>query len=82
MPKGDDTQDLSFGFTPLTYYKQLNSWLFQMRKSLSEQNDATVSMQTYIDNVLLNIMERYPELLEIMNKWLILLKSVSSEYNF
>ena len=51
-----------------------------MRISLSKQKDATLSMQTYIDNVLLNIMERYPELLEIRNKWLILFNSVLTEY--
>eukprot|EP00092_Neocalanus_flemingeri_P097721 GFUD01124587.1.p1 GENE.GFUD01124587.1~~GFUD01124587.1.p1 ORF type:complete len:360 (+),score=158.63 GFUD01124587.1:182-1261(+) len=40
----------------------------QLRKSLSEQKDINLHLQTYIDSVLLNIMERYPELLEIRNK--------------
>jgi len=40
----------------------------QLRKALSEQKDVNLHLQTYIDNVLLNIMERYPELLEIRNK--------------
>eukprot|EP00092_Neocalanus_flemingeri_P052991 GFUD01062148.1.p1 GENE.GFUD01062148.1~~GFUD01062148.1.p1 ORF type:complete len:217 (+),score=98.48 GFUD01062148.1:2-652(+) len=40
----------------------------EMRKSLGEQKDVNLHLQTYIDRVLLNIMERYPELLEISNK--------------
>merc|ERR1712106_338697 len=40
----------------------------QMRTSLGVQKDVNLHLQTYIDNVLLNIMDRYPELLEIRNK--------------
>ena len=40
----------------------------QLRKALGEQKDVNLHLQTYIDNVLLNIMDRYPELLEIKNK--------------
>eukprot|EP00092_Neocalanus_flemingeri_P031823 GFUD01034570.1.p1 GENE.GFUD01034570.1~~GFUD01034570.1.p1 ORF type:complete len:412 (+),score=181.49 GFUD01034570.1:75-1310(+) len=40
----------------------------KLRKSLSDQEDVNFHLQSYIDSVLLNIMERYPELLEIRNK--------------
>jgi len=40
----------------------------EMRKTLGEQKDVNLHLQTYIDSVLLNIMERYPELLEITKK--------------
>jgi len=39
-----------------------------MRNSLSEQKKVNHQLQRYIDSVLLNIMERYPELLEVANK--------------
>jgi hypothetical protein len=43
-----------------------------MQTSLSEQKDVNMHLQTYVDNVLLNIMERYPELLEIRSKCLVI----------
>lgn len=41
---------------------------FQMRKALQEQQDVNSHLRNYIDSVLLNIMEKYPELLEVRNK--------------
>jgi len=40
----------------------------KLKKCLSEQEDVNLHLQNYIDSVLLNIMERYPELLEIRRK--------------
>jgi len=40
----------------------------KLRKCLSDQEDVNTQLQTYIDSVLLNIMERYPELLEVRIK--------------
>jgi len=37
----------------------------EMRKALQEQQDVNRHLRGYIDNVLLNIMEKYPEILEI-----------------
>ena len=36
-----------------------------MRKTLKEQQDENRHLRSYIDTVLLNIMDKYPELLEI-----------------
>ena len=41
---------------------------FQMRKALQDQQDVNVHLRKYIDSVLLNIMEKYPELLEVRTK--------------
>jgi len=40
----------------------------QLLTSLNDQKDINSHLQRYIDSVLLNIMERYPELLEVANK--------------
>ena len=40
-----------------------------MRKALQDQQDVNLHLRGYIDSVLLNIMEKYPELLEVRNKW-------------
>jgi len=40
----------------------------KLRARLSEQEDVNLHLQNYIDSVLLNIMERYPDLLEIRTK--------------
>ena len=47
------------------------SFCLQMRKALKEQQEVSVHLKSYIDRVLLNIMERYPELLEVSSgsKW-------------
>merc|ERR1711872_10709 len=42
--------------------------LDKMRKALKEQQDVNRQLGSYIDNVLLNIMDKYPELLEIRHK--------------
>ena len=42
--------------------------LFQMRKALKDQQDVNLHLRSYIDNVLMNIMEKHPELLEIRSK--------------
>ena len=36
-----------------------------MRKALQDQQDVNLHLRKYIDSVLLNIMEKYPELLEV-----------------
>ena len=41
---------------------------FQMRKALKDQQDVNLHLRSYIDNVLMNIMEKHPELLEIRSK--------------
>ena len=40
-----------------------------MRKALQDQQDVNLQLRAYIDSVLLNIMEKYPELLEVRTKW-------------
>jgi len=40
----------------------------EMRKALQDQQDVNLHLRGYIDSVLLNIMEKYPELLEVRNK--------------
>ena len=57
MPQEDDTWTCLLAVPLLTYlknYKQkhINLCLFQIRMSLSEQKDANMHLQTYIDNVL------------------------------
>lgn len=40
----------------------------EMRKALQDQQDVNIHLRKYIDSVLLNIMEKYPELLEVRCK--------------
>jgi len=40
----------------------------EMRKALQDQQDVNLQLRAYIDSVLLNIMEKYPELLEVRTK--------------
>jgi len=40
----------------------------QMRKCIQDQQEVNKQLRNYIDNVLLNIMEKYPNLLEIIPK--------------
>ena len=40
----------------------------EVRKSLGEHKEENSYLQKYIETVLLTIMERHPELLEIKNK--------------
>jgi len=40
----------------------------EMRKALQDQQDVNLHLRKYIDSVLLNIMEKYPELLEVRGK--------------
>merc|ERR1719412_1586678 len=42
--------------------------LNKMRKALQDQQDVNLHLRKYIDSVLLNIMEKYPELLEVRCK--------------
>ena len=51
-----------------TLYKVTNGIHFQMRKALQDQQDVNLHLRKYIDSVLLNIMEKYPELLEVRGK--------------
>ena len=43
-------------------------WKFQIRQALKEQQDVNEGLRGYIDGILMNIMEKYPELLEV-RKW-------------
>ena len=45
------------------------SFFLQMRKALQDQQDVNTHLRKYIDSVLLNIMDKYPELLEVRSKW-------------
>jgi len=47
-----------------------SKFYFKMRKALQDQQDVNLHLRSYIDSVLLNIMEKYPELLEVRNKWI------------
>merc|ERR1712192_332377 len=40
----------------------------EMRKALKDQQDVNLHLRSYIDNVLMNIMEKHSELLEIRSK--------------
>merc|ERR1712029_707656 len=42
--------------------------LSKMRKALQDQQEVNLHLRKYIDSVLLNIMEKYPELLEVRGK--------------
>ena len=42
----------------------LNSFI-QVRQALKEQQDVNEGLRGYIDGILMNIMEKYPELLEV-----------------
>ena len=42
--------------------------IVELKASLSSQKEVNRQLQTYIDSVILNIMEKHPELLEISNQ--------------
>merc|ERR1712029_877455 len=50
-----DFQDMSFG--------SMSDELEQVKKALKEQQDVNGQLRAYIDGILMNIMEKYPELL-------------------
>jgi len=52
-----DFQDMSFG--------SMSDELEQVKKALKEQQDVNGQLRAYIDGILMNIMEKYPELLEV-----------------
>ena len=50
-------RDKSFQFDVLEY--------FQVKRALKEQQDVNSQLRSYIDGILMNIMEKYPEILEV-----------------
>ena len=48
--------------------KTRESEIMELKASLSSQEDVNRQLQTYIDAVILNIMEKNPELLEVSNQ--------------
>ena len=42
--------------------------IVELKASLSSQKEVNRQLQTYIDSVILNIMEKHPELLEVSNQ--------------
>merc|ERR1719419_1426300 len=52
-----DFQDMSFG--------SMSDELEQVKKALKEQQEVNGQLRAYIDGILMNIMEKYPELLEV-----------------
>ena len=40
----------------------------QVKRALKEQQEVNSQLRSYIDGILMNIMEKYPELLEV-RKW-------------
>ena len=42
--------------------------IVELKASLSSQKEVNRQLQTYIDAVILNIMEKHPELLEVSNQ--------------
>ena len=42
--------------------------IVELKASLSSQKEVNRQLQTYIDAVILNIMEKHPELLEVSNR--------------
>jgi len=52
-----DFQDMSFG--------SMSDELDQVKRALKEQQDVNSQLRSYIDGILMNIMEKYPEILEV-----------------
>ena len=48
--------------------KSRETEIMELKASLSSQEDVNRQLQTYIDAVILNIMEKNPELLEVSNQ--------------
>ena len=48
--------------------KTTDTEILELKASLSSQEEANRQLQNYIDAVILNIMEKNPELLEVSNK--------------
>ena len=44
---------------------QNSIFLFQLRNALRDQKEVNVQLRNYIDGILMNIIEKYPELLEV-----------------
>ena len=53
----------------IRFFYQIGLYLqFQIRKALKEQRDVNLQLRSYIDGILMNIIEQHPELLEVRRK--------------
>ena len=70
-PEGDPARLQSRLHVTATGLRRRNSCapiiviLVQLQTSLADQKEVNAQLSGYIDNVLLNIMDKYPELLEV-----------------
>jgi len=54
--------------TRLSYFVLPECLFLQMKSALRDQKESNLALRSYIDGILLNIVEHYPQLLEVKNK--------------